>query len=1400
MPPRKRLLLTALTPRFEVGESSAAARQSGSTVAYRGQLPSGCSQERERKEFYAWHQDARAIVKAEIEILRRERLAYERERERERDYVRTPMIIRPEPSCGVADALAERDTNRSRNGDDSHDSGTDRRRQAPPTCECTYSDFLKCQPLNFKGTEGFVGLTQWKFEDTSKNNQNQQQPFKRHNVARAYTVGPEDKNHMKDLNLCALSATITMAGSVLPSVPTARGLTIWKAKDKSEEKRLEDVPIVQDFPEVFPEDFPSIPPTQQVEFQIDLISGVAPVARAPYRLAPSEMKELSDQLQELFDKGFIRPSSLPWGALVVFVKKKDGSFRMCIDRELNKLTVKKRYSLLWNTLAEYMILSGADNRLLMLDKDLYYSWKNRMELYMQNREHGRMILELVEHGLLIWPTIEENGVIRTKKYAELYATEKIQADCDMKETNIILQGLPIDIYSLVNHYRVSKDLWERVQLLMQGTSLTKQERECKLYDAFDKFAHIKGESLHQYYLRFTQLINDMYIYNMKLEQFQVNTKFLNSLLPEWSKFVTNVKLVKYLHTNSFDQLHAYLQQHELYENEVRIMRERNPDPLALVSHSATSLGEARAKLFSLSDQGILHGLRTKQSWLKLWKILDEEQLLFLADPGIPNSQAIQTIIPNNAAFQTEDFDTYDSDCDDGSNAKAILMANISSYGSDIMSEVPYSETYLNDMENQSEHAMQDFKQSSVVDFTDNEISSDRNIIPDIGFGRSESIKNVEKEKDPEAIKQKISNKPIDYVKLNQLSEDFRKRFVPQQELSAEQGMFKLDLDPLAPRLFQNREAHIDYLKYTQEQADILRGIVEQAKAKQPLDNALDFAWNRSQLINFVSKFLGTIRFGNDQIARIMGYGDYQLGNVTISREYYVEGLGHNLFSVGQFHDADLEVSFRKNTCFIRNLEGVHLLLGSRDTNLYIIFLDGMLKTSPTYLLSKASKTKSWLWHRRLSHLNLVLLTRTKDEAPEAIIKCIKNIQVRLNATVRNVRIDYGIEFVNQTLHEFYENVGISHQTSVAPINTACYTQNHSLIRLQYGKIPYELMQDKKPDLSFFHVFGSLCYPTNDNDDIGKLDAKADIVLEAAAPRAVVLVDFSVSTFIDQDAPTASIPSTQKQEYSLKISQGFEGSPKTLFFHDDLLHESLHEDSTSQGSSSNLRQIHTLFEYLDKVMLIKLKWIYKVKTDEYGRVLKNKAILVAQGFRQEKGIDFEELFAPFARIKAIRIFVANAANKNMKIFQIDVKTAFLNGELKEEVHVSQPEGFVDQDNPSHVCSGSNTLHTKRRKQLIAGYGFQFNKIPLYCDNKSAIALCCNNVQHSRAKHIDVRYHFIKEQVENRIVELYFVRMEYQLADIFTKPLPRERFIFLIENLGMRSKSLETLKRLTEEEDE
>nr|GEZ03893.1 retrovirus-related Pol polyprotein from transposon TNT 1-94 [Tanacetum cinerariifolium] len=430
---------------------------------------------------------------------------------------------------------------------------------------------------------------------------------------------------------------------------------------------------------------------------------------------------------------------------------------------------------------------------------------------------------------------------------------------------------------------------------------------------------------------------------------------------------------------------------------------------------------------------------------------------------------------------------------------------------------------------------------------------------------------------------------------------------------------------------------------------------------------------------------------------------------------------------------------------------------------------------------------------------------SKDEDPDFINKFLKMIQVRLNATVRNIHTDNGTEFVNQSLRDYYEQVGISHETSVAQtpqqngvvkrrnrtlikatrtmliytqaslflsaegVATVCYTQNRSIIRRRHGKTPYELLHDRKPNLSYLHVFGALCYPNNDSENLGKFQAKADIGIFikyvpkkkayriynrlVVAPRAVDLADSRVSTSINQDAPSTSIQSTQDQKHSPIISQGFEESPKTPHFHDDPLHESLHKDSTSQVSSFN-------------------------------------------GFTKEMGINFDESFTLVARIEAIRIFVANAATKNMTIFQMNVKMAFLNGKLREE----QKSTAISSTEAEYIALSGCYAQILWIRSQLTDYGFQFNKIPLYCDNKSAIALCCNNVQHPRAKHIDVRYHFIKEQVENRIVKLCFVRIKYQLADIFTKPFPRERFNFLIEKLDMTSMSLETLKRLTEEEDE
>ncbi|GKB39917.1 putative reverse transcriptase domain-containing protein [Tanacetum coccineum] len=226
-------------------------------------------------------------------------------------------------------------------------------------------------------------------------------------------VHGDGSNRGNDTRLNIISCTKTQKCMLKGCQVFLAHVTTKETEDKSKKKRLEDVPIIRDFPEVFPEDLPGLPPTRQVEFQIDLVPGAAPVARAPYRLAPAEMKELSEQLQELSDKGFIRPSSSPWGAPVLFVKKKDGSFRMCIDyRELNKLTVKNRYPLpriddLFDQLQGSSVYSKIDLRsdyhqLRVREEDIpktafrtrygHYEFQNKKE----HEEHLKAILELLK--------------------------------------------------------------------------------------------------------------------------------------------------------------------------------------------------------------------------------------------------------------------------------------------------------------------------------------------------------------------------------------------------------------------------------------------------------------------------------------------------------------------------------------------------------------------------------------------------------------------------------------------------------------------------------------------------------------------------------------------------------------------------------------------------------------------------------------------------------------------------------------------------------------------------------------------------------------------------------------------------------------------------------------------
>nr|GEV20852.1 integrase, catalytic region, zinc finger, CCHC-type, peptidase aspartic, catalytic [Tanacetum cinerariifolium] len=585
-------------------------------------------------------------------------------------------------------------------------------------------------------------------------------------------------------------------------------------------------------------------------------------------------------------------------------------------------------------------------------------------------------------------------------------------------------------------------------------------------------------------------------------------------------------------------------------------------------------------------------------------------------------------------------------------------------------------------------------------------------------------------------------------------------------------------------------------------------------------------YNRESLTaqKFHKRFTRTVRFENDHFGSIMGYGDYVIGDSMISRVYYMEGLGHNLFSVRQFCDLDLEVTFRKHSCYVRDVDGVELLKGNRGSYLYTISVEYMMKSSLICLLSKASKNELCLWHRQLNPLNFSIindlarkylvrgLPRLKFEKDHICSACQLGKSKNLTHQKSILRTPQQNGVVKRRNHTLVEAARIMLIFSKAlmfllaeAIATTCYTKNRTLIHTRHQKTLYELVHGKKLDLTFLRVFGALCYPTNDSEYLGKLKAKADIgifvvyapnkkgyriynkrtrrimktihiqfneLTEHMAPvhisigpdpilmtpgQIIQVLVFSAgtpsSTTIDQDAPSTSHSPSSLEVQAHVLHQGvaagltFEDNPFAQADDDPFVNpftpEPKSEDSTSgdvcSAESNQVIQPHDhlgkwtkdqpmknvivepmnfktivyeaywfkamqdeihefdrlqvwdLVPKLDCVMIIALKWIYKVTLDNYGDVLKNKARLVAKGYLQEEGIDYEESFAPVARIEAIRIFIANATRKNMTIYQMDVTTAFLNSKLKKEVYASQPEGFIDPDHPTHVYCLKKALY-------------------------------------------------------------------------------------------------------------
>nr|GEX51399.1 hypothetical protein [Tanacetum cinerariifolium] len=1543
------------------------------------------------------------------------------------------------------------------------------------------------------------------------------------------------------------------------------------------------------------------------------------------------------------------------------------------------------------TLADKAILSGADNRPPMLEKDMYDSWKIRMELYMMNRQHGRMIIESVENGPLLWPIIEENRVTRPKKYSELSATEAIQVDCDVKATNIILQGLP------------------------------PEERECKLYDEFDKFAYKKGESLREFYLRFSLLLNDMNIYNMKLKQFQVNTKFLNTLPPEWSKFMTDVKLKGDDPIDAINHMMSFLTAvvtswYPPTNNQLK--NSSNPRQQATINNKRVtiqpiqgrhdSLATGTSRTYTSRENGNNSGKQrtvvcynckgerhmskqcTKpkkkkdESWFKdkvllvqaqaNGQILHDEELAFLADLGIEKSQTTQNVITHNVAYQADDLDAYDSDCDEINSAKIALMANLSHYGFDDLAEVHNQDNVTHNVTNQAVHAMLLSEQSNIVNQSETEITSDSNIIPysqyltvprliwttkmsmsliaelerykdqvrilkeenNVDKGSDSCAQSVEidnlkqalsehlkeneslkqtvtllkndfqkkesrnidrelalekhikelnntvfkrnqsaqtkaqqlepklydgsiiqktnaimirdseetlmltkeihskmllKQKDPMMSEKKVNTKPVDYAALNQLSHDFETRLVPHTELSAEQvfwsqnsvnsdepnlstrptqvevpkelpklsmvnislkklkqhlasfdvvvkerttvtaitkgtwgfehikscfrdeiipfqkalkdlfnsfdqffidelsevqnvfyqmkhaveqhrveskgfqvkmnkvlnknerlleqaiskdivnivvafsvnnacepvhecercvkletklhkdfikresydklfkqyttlekhcislevntqleheifqrdnslsqqsvpsfdqlfeinelhaqsqekyiiikklkerikslrkvlvitalkdtlskikgkavvveavilhpidpELLKIDVAPLAPKLRNNRTAHYDYLKNTQEETATLKEIVKHGRSLNLLNTSLDYtcksnpasstsgsqpsgntkkdkiqqtpssakknkleAYPRNVRTSLQNKksVVNTKNIASVQESKITTTAKVPLrkpiplesntpkhvvtlvysrkskesrNNVPVSKSKIDKSLSADKKEPNKSWGSTVSNVPSSSTVecrqgLVRGLpklkfENDHLCsacaMGKskkkshkpkpEDTNQEKLYLLHMDLCGPMHVESVNGKKYILVIVDDYSRFTRVKCLRSKDKAPDFKIKFLKMIQVRLKVPVRRIRTYNETEFVNQTLREYYEQVRISRETSVArspqqngvierrklqpkadigifigyaPTKKAFWIYNRrtrriiETIHVHFNELTAIASEHSSSGPTLHEMTpttissGLVPKPTSSTPvDPSAPDVIASIA-KVIAPEPAESTGSPSSTTVDQDAPSPSksqtMPKTQPPVIPHDVEEDNHDIEVSQMGNDLLFEVASDQDALTQSCWIEAMQeelneferlkVWELVPRQDKVMVITLKWIYKVKLDEVGGILKNKARLVARGYRQYEGIDFEESFAPVARLDAIRIFLAYAAHKNMVIYQLDVKTAFLNGLQSSQ----SPRGiFINQSKYAFESLKKYEMRIKKGKSLI-----------------------------------------------------------------------------------------------------
>ncbi|GJU96166.1 integrase, catalytic region, zinc finger, CCHC-type containing protein [Tanacetum coccineum] len=997
-----------------------------------------------------------------------------------------------------------------------------------------------------------------------------------------------------------------------------------------------------------------------------------------------------------------------------------------------------------NALHNAIMEAGSKDRPPMLAPGNYVQWKSRIKRYIDTKPNSELIHYCLQNPPYTYqwaektvPVAEGSSETTTERYMENYKNVsqdiRDQLNAEAEAVQIILTGIDNDIYSTVDACPNACEMWKAIERLKQGESINVQDLETNLYWEFGKFTSRDGESLESYYSRFYKMMNELVRNQCHVTNHQVNVQFLLQLQPEWQRFVTLVKQSQELKTVSYHKLYDILKQHQNEVNEIRAERlARTANPLALVAQ----------------QQPVYH-----------------HQNHPTQNTQYSSTRSQQSTRNRGKAIVTSSIPTYDpepntvTEDDEMSKDKEIdkLMALIS-----LSFKKIYKPTNNNlRTSSNSNRANQD-----------NSLRINRGTGYDNqrAFNVAEARENV-----GTLVMQKSGIQCYNYKEYGHVSRECQK---PKRVKDAAYHKEKMllckqeeaRLQEVTPDQVNNSGPIFDD-EPMHKLVEIILFIVDSGCSKH-------ITGNLKLLTNFVEKFLGTVKFGNDQIAPILGYEDMVQGSITIKRVYYIAGLNRNLFSVGQLRDADLEVAFRKSTCYIRDLKGNDLLTGSRGTDLYSITLQDSKTLNLICLMAKETSSQAWLWHRRLSHLNF-----------DTINLLLKNNIVNGLPKLKFVKDHLRNRTLVEAARTMLNAVKVPLFFWAEAIATACFTQNRSLVIPQHEKTPYHIINARKPSVRFFHIFGSLCYIVRDGENLDKMKEKGDacifigystqskayrvfnkrtrIIIETIHVNfdelplmasdhvssnpdpqcsttffAVHAVDnpdkrqqhntTHTSTTTDvADPPPLNIHSTHQTPTQVptvtapeNIIQAETNTENAQFDDDEFINifstpvQEQGETSSRHVDSSNMhtfyqhhpsaqrwtkdhpleqvignpsqsirtrRQLETdgemcmfaltvsrtepknikeamadsawiesmqeelhqfdrldVWELVDRPLcknVINLKWLWKNKRDEENTVIRNKSRLVAKGYAQKEGIDFEESFAPVARLEAVRLFIA-----------------------------------------------------------------------------------------------------------------------------------------------------------------